>query len=206
MSFEVTDEMRARYRAWVDRVTAETGMLASELIVEHEPWMHPLDALATITSKDGVLPPEERPAYRDAVRTSSGLGERAWRNWIAQAMGIASESVKQYEADRPTYDLDHPTAVYRYFDADGRLLYVGVAKDPDKRQSEHALTAAWYPYFVRREDTWHSTRSDALAEERAAVRDEMPIFNLHMSSGDPDEAEEYLMWRDLDLIAEAVTR
>lgn len=197
--FEVTDEMRGRYVAWVESMVEATGMPRDDLMVEHEPWMHPLDALALIVSLDGdrAAPPEQRAALADAFRTSAGLGEPGRVRWTAKATGLSEASVKQYVPDRRRYDLQGRTALYRYFDVDGRLLYVGVAKDPDKRDREHHCTSEWYEHAVRREIEWHDTRQDALAAERQAIRNELPLFNRHGARVDPEDVSDYVFWRHL---------
>lgn len=75
--------------------------------------------------------------------------------------------------------LPERTALYRYFDADGRLLYVGISHDPNMREDQHRGTR-WHPLAVRRTEAWHPTRRAALAAETQAIRAEKPEYNnLH---------------------------
>ena len=37
------------------------------------------------------------------------------------------------------------TALYRFFDEAGTLLYVGISNDPDVRWSYHARQKDWWP-------------------------------------------------------------
>lgn len=71
------------------------------------------------------------------------------------------------------------TALYRFFDADDVLLYVGIAYIPDSRQGQHARDAAdtWYPLQVRRTLVWFDTRNEAEQAEKAAIKTERPRFN-----------------------------
>lgn len=71
------------------------------------------------------------------------------------------------------------TALYRYYDAEESLLYIGIANDPDRRRDEHAVTAAdtWYPLAVSRRVGWFNTRAEAEAAEKLAIRHETPRFN-----------------------------
>lgn len=39
--------------------------------------------------------------------------------------------------------------VYRSYDADGQLLYVGCTKQPAARHKQHRDGSAWYPYAAR---------------------------------------------------------
>lgn len=80
----------------------------------------------------------------------------------------------------------HRTALYRFFAADGSLLYVGITFDPDARQRQHERTAAmtWWPLQARRTVEWFDSRPAAEAAEKQAIKQERPRFNerynLHM--------------------------
>lgn len=70
-----------------------------------------------------------------------------------------------------------PTCLYRFHDDDGRLLYVGVAYDPDAREKQHRHSQRWAPLIHEREDEWFDTREEALRAETHAIRNESPLFN-----------------------------
>lgn len=73
-----------------------------------------------------------------------------------------------------------PTAVYRYFDADDVLLYVGISNDPDFRAKAHLYESrrdSWPKRAVRRKDDWHASRDLALAAEKMAIETEKPLYN-----------------------------
>ena len=61
------------------------------------------------------------------------------------------------------------TAVYRLYDADDVLIYVGVTRNTTQRWAQHAQLKSWWRQGVRREVTWLDSRSDALLAERRAV-------------------------------------
>jgi hypothetical protein len=71
---------------------------------------------------------------------------------------------------------DVPTAVYRLFDAEGVLLYIGASINPQGRLNYHQFRSYW-PSVVRIELIWYSTRVEARAAERAAIEAEAPRLN-----------------------------
>jgi hypothetical protein len=73
-------------------------------------------------------------------------------------------------------------ALYRHFDAAGRLLYVGVSADPVRRGYEHACRTPWKAQSVKMEAVWLPSREDALQAEAEAIRTEAPIFNVQRPS------------------------
>jgi predicted GIY-YIG superfamily endonuclease len=70
------------------------------------------------------------------------------------------------------------TALYRHFDANGDLLYIGISKDPEGRWMAHrGNQEPWIHKAVRRVDEWYDSRSEALGAEAKAIRAERPPFN-----------------------------
>lgn len=67
--------------------------------------------------------------------------------------------------------------VYRCFDADGALLYVGQTQDAVARMAQHAYSAFWATEVTRVKITAHSGRETARDVERDVIRDENPRFN-----------------------------
>jgi predicted GIY-YIG superfamily endonuclease len=82
--------------------------------------------------------------------------------------------------DRPSKSIDYRrrTALYRLFDSEGRLLYVGIAFDPRSRLSDHARQKEWWPTVADRTIEWHATRTEAAAAEVTAIRSEKPLYNV----------------------------
>lgn len=70
------------------------------------------------------------------------------------------------------------TALYRHFDADGRLLYAGISASPIKRLAEHQ-SSAWFGDIRRVDIVMYPDRAAAEVAERAAIRDEYPVHNKH---------------------------
>lgn len=75
------------------------------------------------------------------------------------------------------------TALYRHFDADGDLLYVGISVNPFARASQHRNAAEWFGEVSRIEIEWLASKSAARKAEARAVINERPKFNIMMSSG-----------------------
>lgn len=77
---------------------------------------------------------------------------------------------------------EHPerTALYRLFDANDRLLYVGISENPERRWQTHAYTAraTWWPQVARKTVKWYDTRPDAADAELKAIGSERPLHNL----------------------------
>lgn len=76
----------------------------------------------------------------------------------------------------------HPTtALYRFFDTDRRLLYIGISGQLRERWPKHRRKAPWWEQatFVQVEH-W-SAEHVALDAERAAIAAELPLFNKRSS-------------------------
>ncbi|MEV6738647.1 type II toxin-antitoxin system prevent-host-death family antitoxin [Streptomyces sp. NPDC051104] len=69
------------------------------------------------------------------------------------------------------------TAVYRLFDEDEALLYVGVAQDPRVRFRQHRREKPWWPQVAVREVEWHDSREQALKAEADTIARELPRHN-----------------------------
>lgn len=71
-----------------------------------------------------------------------------------------------------------PTCVYRCFDAEGQLLYVGCSINPYKRVAEHRVEHhGWVWYLARFTVTVYPDRASAEWAEREAIRTENPLWN-----------------------------
>lgn len=68
--------------------------------------------------------------------------------------------------------------LYRLYDRDGDLLYIGVSKDPWRRFRGHRRTSPWIRKARRGRIQVFPTIDAALAAEREAIRTERPRFNV----------------------------
>lgn len=82
------------------------------------------------------------------------------------------------------------TDLYRYFDKDGNLLYVGISINAMLRLSQHRCTSSWYQEADKVKIEKFERRSDAIKAERKAIRDESPAHNIrHQKNAQEDELE-----------------
>lgn len=75
--------------------------------------------------------------------------------------------------------------VYRQFDADGVLLYVGETGNPKQRQQNHRSSSAWGASIARTELVECENRDAARLLEAETIRSERPLYN---SRHNPDGA------------------
>ena len=83
--------------------------------------------------------------------------------------------------------------LYRFFNRHGRLLYVGITIDPERRTKEHAArawhaTGAWFGEVAAVRMEFFPDERSARAAEMEAIKAEWPLCNIH---GNPDTT-----WRD----------
>lgn len=68
-------------------------------------------------------------------------------------------------------------ALYRFFDQEGALLYIGIAEQPLQRWYAHSHRD-WWSTVARYEVAWFESRSEADGAERVAVKAERPRYNV----------------------------
>lgn len=75
------------------------------------------------------------------------------------------------------------TSVYRIFDEDGYLLYVGVAVEPFTRLDTHYRKKPWWHLVHHVDIEWFATRQDAMDEELRVIRTNIPVYNVQGCGG-----------------------
>lgn len=75
-------------------------------------------------------------------------------------------------------DSNGRTALYRLLAANGRLLYVGIATNPDSRWSGHSTNQPWWADVADRKVEWFPNRPAAAAAEVTAIKTERPLHNI----------------------------
>jgi len=69
--------------------------------------------------------------------------------------------------------------VYRLFDADARLIYIGCTYNVESRLKSHRHVMWWAPQIARIKITVHPTKAAAHEVERAAITAEKPRWNVN---------------------------
>lgn len=76
-----------------------------------------------------------------------------------------------------TYHPPGRTAVYRFYDAEDQLLYVGITNNLDVRWATHASDKPWWHLVTRKDAEWFETRAEALAAEKEVVAEQEPLYD-----------------------------
>lgn len=67
--------------------------------------------------------------------------------------------------------------LYRHFNAEGRLLYVGISASATKRTEQHRRSSSWAQEIRRIEIETFPSRQAAMDAERTAIVMELPMHN-----------------------------
>lgn len=70
------------------------------------------------------------------------------------------------------------TALYRFYDQDDRLLYVGITEKVAIRWRAHARQSLWWHEVSRKTVAWFPSRDEAATAEVAAIQEEHPLYNI----------------------------
>jgi predicted GIY-YIG superfamily endonuclease len=74
--------------------------------------------------------------------------------------------------------LAKPAALYRHFNVDGELLYVGISVSSLVRLTKHRHASSWFSEIAVVKIEHFPNRPDALKAEAKAIREERPRHNL----------------------------
>jgi predicted GIY-YIG superfamily endonuclease len=79
--------------------------------------------------------------------------------------------------------------LYRYYDAQGCLLYVGISFNSAARASQHKAQSSWYSQAATITIENCKDRQTAARKERQAIKIEKPIFNCVHNRYNFDDAQ-----------------
>lgn len=85
-----------------------------------------------------------------------------------------------------------PTSVYRYYDRDGVLLYVGITSRGPERNREHFKSKEWWRFVFRQDVSHYASRREAEEHERNLIQRYQPPFNVVHNPLWESLREEYL--------------
>lgn len=78
-----------------------------------------------------------------------------------------------------------PTAVYRLFDANDQLLYLGISSELTRRMRAHAKSKPWWADVAWDDVRWYPNRAAAECEEERAIAAEVPKYNVRHHPDEP---------------------
>jgi predicted GIY-YIG superfamily endonuclease len=84
---------------------------------------------------------------------------------------------------------DKATDLYRHFDADGTLLYVGISLSAIARLKQHKNAAGWRGKIAQVTIETLPSREAALDAESAAIKTERPLWNKHHATRTENDVE-----------------
>src|SRR5262249_31908278 len=95
--------------------------------------------------------------------------------------------------------------LYRAYDADGRLLYVGISLSAFNRLIDHKRDSGWASEMVTMTVERFPTREIAEWEERKAIKEQRPIWNRAHNNDKPLRKQPQFVtlikWRDAPIHA-----
>jgi len=108
------------------------------------------------------------PARSTTLQTGTTTEHLQW--WHKQA---AKEQLTPPPVPCDTGDQN----LYRFYSADGTLLYIGITANLPTRLKTHGRTQPWWDDVFRTTVEHFSCRSNVTAAEKAAIINEQPLYN-----------------------------
>jgi hypothetical protein len=98
---------------------------------------------------------------------------------LPQASGLAAlPKDEQLEALQHLTGESRRVALYRHYDDEDRLLYVGISATPVERTRGHAKNSRWVNQADHFTGKWYDSWEEAKRAETAAIITEKPLFNI----------------------------
>jgi len=70
------------------------------------------------------------------------------------------------------------TELYRHFDENNKLMYVGISLNTFTRLGQHRDHSKWFKQIKYVKIEHYPTRQDAMTAEKTAIKTENPMFNI----------------------------
>lgn len=86
---------------------------------------------------------------------------------------------REVELDQALAVSAPPATLYRFFDADGVLLYIGITERGAMRWEDHREEKHWWPAVTSCTLEHFESRLEVEAAERSAIKTERPRFNTN---------------------------
>lgn len=83
-----------------------------------------------------------------------------------------------------------PSRLYRYFNAEDELLYIGISLCAFTRLRQHIGIDEWAGQITKVTIEHFANRSAALQAERKAIREEKPKYNIYHKNSKPTKEEQ----------------
>lgn len=166
------------------------------------PWMPLGHALverlgATLFGGGKQLDGENRARYINATRTIVTATEAQHIAASSYHLGLSpletEKLVRRAERAARAPRGKGVTCLYRHYDRDGLLLYVGISDNPASRSEQHRANSKWYRFVVDSTEEWFDSRATADLAERAAIETERPLFNDTHNRANRAAAIDYLL-------------
>jgi hypothetical protein len=90
---------------------------------------------------------------------------------------------KRYAGHRNNKCHSDPTQLYRHYDKEGRLLYIGLSYSAWRRLVDHAIHSPWFQHIAVVTIETLPNRAAAIEAEREAIRVEKPLMNTMYNRG-----------------------
>lgn len=136
-----------------------------------------------MTPAPSVEDPARAPlrAPRDPAAVKR-YNERYYARKRLEILEKARQKYAQTKHLRPRPPSDRETTLYRFYDAHGVLVYVGITYNFPVRLTQHRRRSEWFETVDHWTTETHPTRRAAKNVETQSIREEMPRFNRHEST------------------------
>jgi len=86
-------------------------------------------------------------------------------------------------------EIEMKTNLYRHYNQEGTLLYVGVSLSAVNRLAQHREHSSWFDEIATVKIETFDSRDGALTAETIAINEERPVYNIHKKTKDKGETK-----------------